>query len=108
MLASEVESIDVLLDDDPGALDEDLLKARASALTTLMSRVQAQLLAVVRELDCRKTCVSDGMTDTRSWLAHHTAVSRVTAGSLVWLTQRLRSMPLFAAALAEGDVTFDH
>src|SRR4051812_43835394 len=66
------------------------------------------MLAVVRELEARNACVSDGMTDTRSWLAHHTAVGRGTAGALVWLTQRMRYMPAFTEALAQGVITHDH
>jgi len=108
MPALVVETSDALPHGDPRALDDGDLKARARGLRRLASQVEAELLAVVAEIDGRKACVADGMIDTRAWLAHHTAVARATAGALVWLAKRLRYMPAFADSLADGAITYDH
>src|SRR4051795_2226329 len=108
MAVPVLESIDALLTDDAAALDDDELKTRARGLGALRAQVDAAMLAVAQELETRRACVSDGMVGTRAWLAHHTAVARGTAGALMWLAKRLRYMPLFAEALADGVITSDH
>src|SRR5437899_2900002 len=108
MPAPVVESIDALLTDDARALDDDDVRATIVTLVSLRSRVDAALLAATGELDQRNAYVADGQTDARAWLAHHTGVARATAGAILWLTKRLRYMPAFAQAMAEGAITYDH
>src|SRR4051812_26187687 len=108
MPAPVVESIDALLTVDPRALDDDELKRQLRQLLTARARVEAAVLAAVSELDQRNVYVSDGHTEARAWIAHHAGVARSTAGALVWLTKRLRYMPAFAEAMAEGSITYDH
>src|SRR5437870_4577618 len=102
MAAPVLESIEALLSEDVGALDDEDLKARTRMLVRLESRIDAALLATTAEIEQRNAYVADGMVSTRAWLAHHTGMARTVAGATVWLAKRLRYMPQFTAAMAEG------
>lgn len=108
MAAPVLESIDALLDGDPRALDDETLKQHVRSVMAAKARVDAAVLAAVSELDVRNVYVSDGQTEAKAWVAHHTAVGRTTAGALVWLTKRLRYLPAFEDALSRGTITYDH
>jgi hypothetical protein len=98
----------VLLGRDPGALDDDELRDHVRALVRLQARVDAAVLAATGEFDQRAAYLADGMVNTRAWLAHHCGVARTVAGSILWLARRVRYMPVFAAALSQGTITFQH
>ena len=109
MLApAPVRSIDALLSDDPSALDDDELKANLKDFALLRARLDAVEAATIAEFDQRCAFVTDGMTDTRAWLAQHTGVSRGTAGSRVWVAKRLRHLPVLLGALSAGEATDGH
>lgn len=108
MPAAVTESIDALLRVDPRALDDDDLKLHLQAVLAARARLEAAVLAATLELDQRNAYVSDGQTEARAWIAHHAGTARATAGALVWLTKRLRYMPAFGAAMADGAITSDH
>lgn len=108
MAAPVVESIDALLGGDPRTLDDDQLKHHLRGIVAVRARADAALMAATAEFDQRDAYVADGMLNARAWLAHHTAIGRATAGSIVWLAKRLRYMPAFAAALSDGAITYDH
>jgi len=108
MAAPVVESIETLLDVDPRALDDEALRDHVRVLARLQSRVQAAMLSTVSELDSRDAHLTDGSLDARGWLAHHTAMARKVAGATVWLAKRLKYMPLFATAMADGSITLEH
>src|SRR3954465_4675781 len=98
----------MLLGDDPRTLDDDGLKAHLRELVAVQARVDAAVLAAGVEFDQRNLSVTDGQLDTRSWLAHHTGTARKIAGATVWLAKRIRYMPAFTTAMANGDITAQH
>jgi hypothetical protein len=100
--------MDALLSGEPGALDDRELRAHLQKLMEVRAQVDAAMVAATLELDQRNAYMADGAVDARAWLAHHTAVSRKTAGALVWLAKHVRYMPAFAEALAAGLITCDH
>ena len=108
MTVPVLDSIATLLDDDPRPLDNDELKARVRDLVAAQARVQAAVLAAVVEFDHRNLAVTDGQTDTRAWIAHHTGTARKTAGATIWLAKRIRYMPAFHTAMADGAITAQH
>jgi hypothetical protein len=101
-------SIDALIADDPGALDNAGLKANLLDFGRARARFDAAEAATIAEFDQRGAFVADGQVNTRSWLAHHTGIARDVAGSRLFTAKRLRHMPVIAAALAEGRVTNGH
>src|SRR4051794_7439656 len=108
MAVSVLESIGALLADDAAMLDDDELKTRARRLGALRAKIDAAALAVAQGVGTRRAGGSGGVVGTRGGRGHHTAVGRGTGGALMWLAKRLRYMPLFAEALADGAITSDH
>lgn len=108
MPAATVGSIDALLADDPSTLAGDDLKVRLVELGRARARLDAAESATLAAFEQRAVFLSDGMTDTRAWLAHHTGIARALAGSRVTLAKRLRRMPITFDALAAGLVTASH
>lgn len=108
MTASVRDSIDALTHIDPRALQLSELKDALRGCARARSRVDAVELRLIAEFKARAGCVSDGMVNTRAWLAHHTGVARNIAGSRVKLATNLRQMPMMETALAEGAVTTEH
>jgi Domain of unknown function (DUF222) len=109
MLApSDVRSIDALIADDPGALEDAELRANLVAFAAARARLDAAEAATIAEFDQRCVFVLDGQTNTKSWLAHHTHLSREIAGARVKRAKHLRHMPLMAKALVAGVVTEGH
>src|SRR5438045_1679861 len=109
MLApSVVRSIDALIADDPGALENAELKTNLLDFAVARARLDAAELATIHEFNMRGLFVTDGMVNTPAWLAHQTGVSRAVAGSRFARAKELRYMPMFAAALAAGQITEMH
>jgi 5-methylcytosine-specific restriction protein A len=101
-------SIDALIAEDPGALDNAGLKLNLVDFAIARARLDAAEAATIAEFDQRAVFVDDGMVNTRSWLAQHTGIARQVAGGRILTAKRLRHMPIMAKALAEGTVTNGH
>jgi len=99
---SGVCSIDALVELDPDVLDNGEVKAALVAFAEAHATFQASHLAMIATFERRGLWLTDGMVNAKSWLMHHTGAAGDVAGAQVWLSRRLREMPLMAAALAEG------
>ena len=91
---SLLRSIDALIADDPGALDNAGLKANLAEFARARARLDGAEAATIVEFDRRGVFVDDGMDTTRSWLAHHTGIARTVAGSRILTAKRLLHMLL--------------
>jgi len=69
--------------------------------------IQKGMLEVVDAFDRRRLWQADGATSMASWLAARLGVSYGTAVSWRETADRLRSLPLLAAAFEEGRLSFD-
>ena len=93
---------------EPSALDDPELKDLLCQLARARAGLDALEGAAIAELDRRGSYTTDGAVSAKTWLAHHTGVTRAIAGSRVRLAKRLARMPVMAAALAIGEVTEPH
>ncbi len=92
--------------DDLAVLTDDEL---ADQLTTWAGRVaagEARLLALVAELDRRGAWAGPGMLSCAHWLAWRLGMGLVAARERVRVARTLRDLPLVAAALAAGRLSF--
>ncbi|RZS82709.1 uncharacterized protein DUF222 [Motilibacter rhizosphaerae] len=83
-----------------GPLLKDLHATRA-----VLDAVDAK---VVEAFDSRQAYRADFAVTAASWLRHHTRVSEADARARVRVARALRSLPLAADALAEGEVSWQH
>lgn len=93
---------------EPSALDDPELKDLLCRLARTRAGIDALEAAAIAEMDRRGCHVTDGAVSTKTWLAHHTGVTRAIAGARVRLAKRLARMPVMAAGLAAGEVTEPH
>ena len=102
--AGLAETLDGLLDVDPGGLSDGEL---AGAMVGLR-RAQARLAAVVAEMtavfEAREVHAGDGARSAADWIAVRCRVPRPQAGREVREARRLRAMPATRAALRAGDI----
>ena len=68
----------------------------------------AERLALIAEIDRRRSYEDDGFLSTTSWLKARFRISGAEAKRWVELARRLVELPEVALALAEGDISFDH
>jgi hypothetical protein len=68
----------------------------------------AERLALIAEIDRRRSYEDDGFLSTTSWLKARFRISGGEARRRVELARRLSALPEVAQALASGDISFDH
>lgn len=93
---------------EAAALDDVALKDLLRSLGRARAALDALEASAIAEMDHRGCFITDGAVNTRSWLAHHTAISRPVAGARLRLAKRLARMPVMAATLLSGEVTEQH
>jgi len=80
---------------------------RVGELFALAARVDAEIAAVVGELDRRRLHERDGARSAASWL-DRCRLSQGEAAQRVRVARRLADMPVVAAAFAAGEVHQSH
>jgi len=68
----------------------------------------AEQLALIAEIDRRRSFEDEGFLSTTSWLKARFRISGAEARRWVELARRLAGLPDVARALAAGDISFDH
>lgn len=89
-----------------GRLPTDTLEQQLVANRELKSRVEAEQLDILEELDSRQVAVGDGYRSLSDWVAARLDVSFDTARALVRTMHRLVDRPDLRDALSSG-VSFD-
>lgn len=83
----------------------DVIETRLSELETVVARVRAEQIALLREVDVRQVPMVDGCRNLSEWMVSRIDVSPETAAAL----SRLVGTPSEAidTALASGEITLD-
>jgi hypothetical protein len=68
----------------------------------------AERLALIAEMDRRRSFEDEGFLSATSWLRDRFRISGGEAKRWVELARRLAELPEVARALADGDISFDH
>jgi hypothetical protein len=84
------------------------LHAEAKRREKASRRDAAERLAVIAEIDQRRSYEDDGFLSTTGWLKANFRISGAEARRWVELARRLVELPDVARALADGDISFDH
>lgn len=85
----------------------DALEQRLLENQTLRSKLAAEEMQILSELDRRQAATADGCRSLSEWVAARCDVSLETARSLVRTMRRIEDRPDLHAALASGEATFD-
>jgi hypothetical protein len=105
---SELRSaVDDLAADDLQAMPTAELMDRLRELLQLQNRVAAEVTRTVRAADLASGAELDGLKTMPSWLRGHGHLSPSAASKLVRNGRALDSLPVVAAAFADGTVTAD-
>ena len=89
------------------ALTTDHLEQLLVRAETAVARARAAQLTVLGEIDRRQVATGDGCRSLAEWVAGRLDVAPETAAALVRAMHGLADRPALAAAVAEGEVTFD-
>jgi hypothetical protein len=94
---------------DPAAHGDADLVERVADLERRRTMLDAEEAAVLAELDARGTCDRDFGLKTAGWLAREATLPAPVAKARVRVAVKLRRwFPLVAAALAAGEISWDH
>jgi hypothetical protein len=91
---------------DLAALSDDELIAQVTTWAGRVAAGQAVLLRLVGELDARGAWAVHGVTSCAHWMSWQLGLTATTAREKVRVARALRELPLTAAALAEGRVSY--
>lgn len=109
---SEFEAFQAALDDlvdvDPVGLSDGQVHRQLLELFREQSRLEALTLRFAASWDARRVWAENGSKAADARLARDVKLRRVTAARVMRRARALVSMPLTAAALAEGAITTDH
>lgn len=90
-----------------GELTDDQLDQVIVQSESGQARLRAIEMAAIAEKRKRKSHLQDGYRSIVDWVAARADVSHQTARRLCWTASRVEDAPEVAAALAEGEMTFD-
>jgi hypothetical protein len=85
----------------------DQLEQEVVALEAIGSRVRAEQMLLVGELDRRQVALGDGCKSMSEWVAGRLDVAPETAATLVRTTRRLQDLPETSKRLQAGEMSFD-
>jgi hypothetical protein len=85
------------------ALVEDLLELRRAA-----DRLEAEFARRLERLDRCRGFAAEGAISTASWLRHRCGLAGAAASERVGVARHLAELPLTQAALAQGEIGYDH
>ena len=101
-------AIDALAAMDIGALGRSTMQSLVVGLESARTRLDAVSASVLAAFDANGDWIGEAAYSAAAWVKAHTGTTRADAGSRVRLANRLRMMPLTAAAFAAGEVTEAH
>src|SRR5664279_1714193 len=105
-LASALEAMAA---DDLEAMPTSQLGADVLALLGVAARLDAEIARRLVGFDRLGGAAADGAASTAAWLRHRARLAPGAARSRVLLARRLADdLPVTAAALAGGEVTYQH
>ena len=79
----------------------------AAETSRQMASLAGRILLLTGELDRREGWRDEGATSVEAWLVERCGVSVATARAWAHVAQRLFDLPQLAAALCEGEISFD-
>lgn len=79
----------------------------AAATCRQMASLAGRILLLTGELDRREGWRDEGATSVEAWLVERCGVSVATARAWTHVARRLFDLPQLAAALCEGEISFD-
>ena len=85
------------------ALAEDLLELRRAA-----DRLEAEFARRLERFDRCRGFAAEGAISTASWLRHRCGLAGAAASERVGVARHLAELPLTQAALAQGEIGYDH
>jgi len=101
--------VDTYVAADPTELDDVTLGDRILEIDQSLRRLSAARADALRVFDARDACVADGLGTASAWLAAKTLNTGLGAARAeVGLGRDLTRVPLFAKALADGEITAAH
>jgi hypothetical protein len=102
------DALDALASMELGALSRSGMQALVVGLESARARLEAVSATVLAAFDANGDWVGEAAYSAAAWIKSHTGTTRADAGSRLRLANRLRMMPLTAAAFAAGEVTEAH
>src|SRR5437588_7020740 len=106
-----LDRLEADLDDLPswvGQVDDGDLGSVAIRLRALADRNEAVTAEVLRRLDKSEAYKDDGALSLASWLRWKCKLSAGAAMERVEVARQLSQLPKFEAALARGDIGYQH
>jgi hypothetical protein len=88
-------------------VSQDEIEHALGQFSGLQSAAQAQILALIREVDARQSWMSDGARSLAEWVGLRLGVRSETAGLLVRVARRLADLPKLSEALSSGGLSLD-
>jgi len=79
----------------------------AAETSRQMASLAGRILLLTGELDRREGWRDEGATSVEAWLVERCGISVATARAWAHVAQRLFDLPQLAAALCEGEISFD-
>ncbi len=79
----------------------------AAEMSRQMASLAGRVLLLTGELDRREGWRDEGATSVEAWLVERCGISVATARAWAHVAQRLFDLPALAAALCEGEISFD-
>jgi hypothetical protein len=89
-----------------GSSNEQLSKA-AKELQRVRNKIDAELIAVLGEIDRREAFVKDGASSLAQWSVAHLSLSSLQARKLSTRAHRLSQLPALNRELAHGNLSVD-
>jgi hypothetical protein len=90
-----------------GELTDDQLDQFIVQTESAQARLRSLEMAAIAEKRRRRSHLQDGYRSIVDWVAARADVSHQTARRLCWTASQVEEAPEVAAALAEGEMTFD-
>ena len=89
-------------------LTDAQLVAEAGWLAAQRARLEAEEAELMHEVQRRRSLGPSPFRDTAAWLRHHTGIGAATARFRALAYRELALLPGAHAALAAGEISFDH
>ncbi len=88
-------------------LTTEQLMELAAETSRQMASLAGRLVQLTAELDRRQGWRTEGATSLESWMVERCGVSVPTARAMAHVGERLFDLPVTAAALSDGEISFD-
>lgn len=102
------EAIDAVVDVDPTGLTDGQVHRQLMELLRQQAKLDSATARLAASWDARRAWAEDGSKSPDARLAREAKLRRATTSRIIKRARALATMPLTAAALAEGAITTDH